>query len=83
MSEKARITLFIVFLGCFMLWLILLVAAVLPVTINAIQNNSLDAVQGLIAGIGIGGITQFFIMALTLSWQFYWRKSKEEKIDGA
>jgi hypothetical protein len=77
MSEKSRLALFLVFLGCFVLWLAALLFYIFPNLITAIKSGMIDAAMGVVAGLGIAGITQFFIMALTLAWQFYWRKAKE------
>lgn len=77
MSQKMRMNLFLVFLGVFALWLAALIFYIFPTLVAHINDGTFDVLMGIVAGIGVGGITQFFIMALTLSWQFYWRKSPE------
>ena len=79
MSERSRLVLFLVFLGSFVFWLAALIFYVFPMLVGGIKAGTLDVLMGIVAGLGVGSITQFFIMALTLAWQFYWRKAQEEK----
>lgn len=58
------------------LWLALVAFFLFPMIIS--QPESLDPVLALVAGLGIGGITQFFIVVGTLVFQFYFRKKENE-----
>ncbi|MCK9601465.1 MAG: hypothetical protein M0R06_20655, partial [Sphaerochaeta sp.] len=69
-----RLILFMALLGLFAAWLAALIFYLIPLMIAHI--DALDAVTGIIAGMGIGGITQVFITLLTLAWQFYFRKKE-------
>lgn len=77
MDMKER--LFYVLLGCFVLWLAAVIFFLVPMVIN--KENTLDPTLQIVTALGVGGITQAFILFLTLSWQFWFRKksSGEEK----
>lgn len=75
MSERSRLVLFLTFLGAFVLWLGALIFYLFPMLIAHISDGTLDAITGILAGLGVGGITQLFGTLLTLAWQFYWRRS--------
>lgn len=68
--KDRRVTLFLVMLGVFMAWL----SGVMLVFWKVFNSDKLEDGQKLIVALGIGGITQFFILALTLGWQFFFRK---------
>jgi len=71
MDKKER--LFYVLLGVFILWLIGLGLFVWYVLTRGIDQ--VDPALALITGAGVGLITEFFLMALTLSWQYWFRKT--------
>lgn len=71
MDKKER--LFYVLLGVFVAWM-----CALGVFIGVVFAHGLDQVDAslaLITGAGVGIITEFFLMALTLSWQYWFRKT--------
>lgn len=73
MHKDRRVLLFLSMLILFALWLGSLIFWVFP---HALANlKDLDPMMGLITGLGIGGVTNFFIMVLTLGWQFFYRKA--------
>ena len=61
-------------MGLFAAWLAALIFYLVPLMIANMAQ--LDGVSGIIAGLGVGGITQVFITLLTLAWQFYFRKKE-------
>ncbi len=73
-TRDNRLILFLALLGLFAAWLSSLIFYLVPLMIDHLAD--LDAVTGIIAGMGIGGITQVFITLLTLAWQFYFRKKE-------
>jgi len=73
MTKDRRVLLYLAMLSLFALWLAAIVFWVFPHAVSNIKD--LDPLMALIAGLGIGGITQFFIQVLILGWQFYYRKS--------
>lgn len=65
--------LFYVLLSVFVLWLAMFVALIWMV----LQDTSkVDPILTLVTGLGLGLVTEFFLMALTLSWQFFFRKKE-------
>jgi len=75
MIKNFRNLLALVYIGVFMLWLGVVCFFLLP-RIMAMPE-SLDPMMALVAGLGIGGITQFFVVVGTLIFQFYFRKKVE------
>jgi len=65
----------LVYLVVLMAWLAVICFYLLP-TILAMPEG-LDPMMALVAGLGIGGITQFLIVVGTLVYQFYFRKKVE------
>lgn len=79
MKWDTRLVLYIVMLAVFVAWLGVIFTLLLPV---ALQNpDTVDPMLTLLAGLGVGGISQFFILLLKDGWQFYFRKKQasEEK----
>ena len=72
MIKNFRNLLALIYLGVFMLWLGVACFGLLPAIIA--MPEGLDPMLGLVAGLGIGGVTQFFIVVGTLIFQFYFRK---------
>ena len=68
--KDRRVTLFLVMLGVFLAWL----SGVMIIFWKVFESNNLESGEKLIVALGIGGITQFFMLALTLGWQFFFRK---------
>ena len=75
MIRNFRNLLALVYLGVFMLWLGVTCFYLLPAIIA--MPEGLDPMLSLVAGLGIGGVTQFFIVIGTLIFQFYFRKKEE------
>jgi len=63
--------------GSFLLWLAVVLFYVLPLALT--MPEGLDPMMALVAGLGIGGVTQFFIVIGTLIYQFYYRKANAEE----
>ena len=63
--------LFYALLGVFVLWLAVLLFLVMRVIANPAV---LDPMMTMVAGLSVGAVTEFFIVALTLSWQYFYRK---------
>lgn len=62
----------LVYLFVFILWL----AGVFYLLFLILNRpEGLDPMLSLVAGLGIGGVTQFFIVVGTLIYQFYYRKA--------
>jgi len=55
-------------------WFVPMITGVAPMIFGV---DALDPMMTMIAGLGIGGVTNFFIVLLTLSWQFYFRKKEK------
>jgi hypothetical protein len=69
-----RIIIFLVVLALFAAWLAALVFVILPKIMDPEAEKGLDLVMGL----GVGGVTQFFLTILALAWQFYFRKRETD-----
>ena len=78
MIKNFRNLLALFYLVIFMLWLGITCFFLLPKIIASPEG--LDPLLGLVAGLGIGGVTQFFIVIGTLIFQFYFRKANAEEI---
>ena len=76
MKVDNRFVLLLVMLAIFCGWLSMVAFWFAPMIVSAEQ---LDPMMSLIAGLGIGGVTNSFIVLLTLSWQFYFRKKEESE----
>ena len=75
MIKNFRNLLALVYLGVFLIWLAVVCFFLLPTIIG--QPEGLDPMMALVAGLGIGGITQFLIVIGTLIFQFYFRRTQE------
>lgn len=75
MIRNFRDILALTYVGVFILWLAVVCFFLLPNII--LQPESLDPTMALVAGLGIGGITQFLVVVGTLIFQFYFRKKSE------
>jgi len=74
MTLKER--LFYILLAIFVAWLALL--AVLGwYVMSVIGIDQVDAALALAGGLGSGLITEFFLMALTLAWNYWFRKQTQ------
>jgi len=73
--KNFRDLLALVYLGVFLSWLAVVCFFLLPTIMG--QPEGLDPMMALIAGLGIGGVTQFLIVVGTLIFQFYFRKAVE------
>ena len=78
MIKNFRNLLALIYLGVFILWLGIVCFFLLPKIVA--MPEGLDPMMALVAGLGIGGVTQFFIVIGTLIFQFYFRKSGEVKV---
>lgn len=65
----------IAYLVVFIAWLAAVCFFLLPLILAVPEG--LDPMLSLVAGLGIGGVTQFFIIVGTLIFQFYFRKAPE------
>lgn len=74
MKLDNRFVLVLVMLLIFCGWLGLVAFWFVP---RITSGEVLDPMMSLIAGLGIGGVTNSFIVLITLSWQFYFRKKEE------
>ena len=72
MKIDKRFVLMLSMLAVFCGWLAMIAFWFLP---QLTSSELLDPIMTLIAGLGIGGVTNSFIVLLTLSWQFYFRKA--------
>ena len=77
MIKNFRNLLALIYLGVFMLWLATACFVLLPMIVA--MPEGLDPMLGLVSGLGIGGVTQFFIVIGTLIFQFYFRKKNTEE----
>ncbi len=75
MIKNFRNLLSLVMFGIFCGWLALIVFCLVPI----ITKEKLDPMMALIAGLGIGGVTNALIVLLTLVAQFYFRKANAEE----
>jgi len=75
-----RFVLFLTMLFVFVLWLAFFACAIFYILNHADQY---DTAMGLFTGLGLGGVTTFFIAMLTLSWQYYFRKKESETTTSA
>jgi len=66
--------LFYVLLGVFIFWILLLFGGFGYILFT--DTTKLDPMMTLVAGLSAGLVTEFFIMALTLSWQYWFRKKE-------
>jgi len=65
--------LFYTLLGVFCLWLTFLAYLTMMVVFFPMV---IDTATAMLAGIGVGIITEFFLVTLTLSWQYWFRKKE-------
>ena len=63
------------YLVVLMLWLATICFILLPIVLA--MPEGLDPMLSFAGGLGIGGVTQFFIVIGTLIFQFYFRKKGE------
>lgn len=75
MIKNFRNLLALVYLGVFALWLAVACFFLLPAILA--KPEGLDPMLSLVAGLGIGAVTQFFIVMGTLIFQFYFRRAQE------
>ncbi len=75
MIKNFRNLLALVYLAVLLIWLAVVCFVLLP-TVMAMPEG-LDPMLSMVAGLGVGGITQFFILIGTLIFQFYFRKTQE------
>jgi len=67
-----RHVLFLAMLGVFVAWLGIIFGWLLPLALKTPEN--IEPMLLLVTGLGVGGVTQFFILLLKDGWQFYFRK---------
>ncbi|GAH48980.1 unnamed protein product [marine sediment metagenome] len=79
MKTDSRFILLVVMLVIFCGWLALVAFWFVPLLLMT-GGGALDPMMALIAGLGIGGVTNSFIVLLTLSWQFYFRKRETSEV---
>jgi len=67
-----QLRLFYALLGVFAGWLGVIFIYLLPKVIE--KPTIIDPMMALIAGLGVGGVSQFFMLLLKDGWQFFMRK---------
>ena len=72
-----QLKLFCALLGVFVVWLIIIFIYLLPKVIE--KPTIIDPMMALLAGLGVGGVSQFFMLLLKDGWQFFFRKKPPEK----
>lgn len=77
MFKNFRNVMALIYVAAFMAWLAVACFVLLPLVLATPEG--LDPVLGLVAGLGVGGVTQFFIVIGTLIYQFYFRKANTEE----
>ena len=75
-SKHARIILTLVLIMVFMLWIAAVVFYLAPKMLE--HPDRIDPMLTLVAGLGVGGVTQAIIVLLTLSWQYFFRKKESQ-----
>ncbi len=74
-----RLLLLLVMLAIFCGWLALVAFWYVPQMAQWLTSGqSIDTFLAVISALGVGGVTQFFIVLITISWQFYFRKKENE-----
>ena len=68
----ARHYLFLAMLVVFVAWLGVIFGWLLPTALK--KPETIEPMMALVTGLGVGGITQFFILLLKDAWQFFFRK---------
>ena len=69
-------------LGVFVAWLALIFVYLLPKVLE--EPTLVDPMMALLTGLGLGAVSQFFMLLLKDGWQYFFRKKppvekKEEK----
>ena len=72
-----QLKLFYALLGVFVVWLVIIFIYLLPKVIE--KPTIIDPMMALLAGLGVGGVSQFFMLLLKDGWQFFFRKKPPEK----
>lgn len=75
MIKNFRNLLALVMLGIFCGWLAMIVFWLVPM----ITTEKLDPMMALVAGLGIGGVTNALLVLIALVVQFYFRKASTEE----
>jgi hypothetical protein len=73
-KENTQFALIVILIILFGGWLALIFVALLPQVLK--DPAKIDPMMTLLAGLGIGGISQFFMLLLKDGWQFFFRKKK-------
>ena len=71
-SIKTQRWLFWGLLSAFIIWLVVIFLYLLPKALEKPEN--INPMMALIAGLGVGGVSQFFMLLLKDGWQFFFRK---------
>jgi H+/Cl- antiporter ClcA len=64
--------LFYALLGTFAAWLAIIFVYLMPKVLQ--KPDVIDPMMALLAGLGVGGVSQFFMLLLKDGWQFFFRK---------
>lgn len=75
MVKNFRNLLALVMLAIFCGWLALIAFWLLPM----VTTEKLDPMMGLVAGLGIGGVTNALLVLITLIIQFHFRKANVDE----
>ena len=76
MIKNFRDTFALVYIIVLLTWLLVAIFYLVPLVINSPAGT--DPMMTMLAGLGIGAITQFLIVIGTLIFQFYFRKKEDE-----
>lgn len=77
-NADKRFALFLVMLFVFVAWIGIIFVWLLPIVLE--NPDTIDPMLTLTAGLGVGGISQFFILVLKDGWQFYFRKKPQGEV---
>lgn len=69
-----RHILFLTMLGVFVAWLGVIFGWLLPTALK--KPETIEPMLALVTGLGVGSVTQFFILLLKDGWQFFFRKKE-------
>jgi hypothetical protein len=72
-----QVKLFYALLTVFAVWLAVIFVYLLPKVVE--KPDIIDPMMALLAGLGVGGVSQFFMLLLKDGWQFFFRKKPPEK----
>ncbi len=78
--KNFRDILALVYCGVLLIWLVFAIVIFTKLVTN--NPDTLDPLMALLTGLGLGGVTQFFIVIGTLIFQFYFRRAMPGETNG-